>query len=314
MTVAVFFLPSWLTAQSIIVAYSTGDSAAIVDPTALRVLATIPTGNAHEIAVTRDGRMVFLGSTGRRDSLGPASIAVVDVASRSVARRLRIPMCAGLHDIRLSRDETILWVACGEMRTILGVSTVDGVERERWDTHADGSWMLTSTPDDRKLYVPNLEGTSVSIIDRIARTVRVSRLGGAMLGAAVTPDGREAWLTNADSSIVTILDVSRDSVIAAFRSSGRGPVRVQFTPDGARAVLSNDGSRDVTIMDARARQRLHSVALDAAPKVLAVSPDGTRAVVSHPAARKIAVIDVVRGRLIGYVPVTGVADGVGWTR
>lgn len=299
-------------AQSIIVAYSAGDSAAIVDVATSRVTATIPTLNAHELAVSRDGRTVFLGTTARRDSTTPASIAVVDVTTRSVVRRLPMPPCVGLHDIRLSRDDALLWVACGRMRSVVGISTATGEARERWDTHADGSWMLTSTPDDRKLYVPNLEGASVSIIDRITGTVRVSRLGGPMLGAAVSPDGREAWLSNADSSVITILDVASDNVIATLRTTARGPVRLKFTRDGTRVVASNDGSRDVTVMDARSRRVLHTIALDAAPKVLDVSPDGTRAVVSHPDARKIAIIDIERGRLIGYVAVSGVPDGVGF--
>ena len=303
-----------LAAQTILVAYSTGDSAAIVDANTRRVVATIPTLNAHEIAVSTDGRTVFLGTTARLDSATPASIAVVDVRSRSVVRRLRIPACTGLHDIRLSRGNAMLWVACGRMRTILGVSTSTGEERERWDTHADGSWMLTSSPDDGKLYVPNLEGASVSIIDRGTRRVHVMPTGGPMLGAAVSPNGREVWLSNADSNVVTILDVATDSVIGRFTTSSRGPVRLRFTPDGRRVVVSNDGSRDVTVLDARTRRTLHTVTLDAAPKVLDVSRDGKRAVVSHPDARKIAIIDLERGRLLGYVPVGGVPDGVGFVR
>ena len=299
--------------QSIIVAYSAGDSAAIVDGATLRVVATLPAANAHEVAVTKDGTRVYLGTTARIDSAS-ATVAVVDVAGRAVAQRLRIGECQGLHDVRLSRDDSLLWVACGRARVILGVSTATGEVRERRMTGADGSWMLTSTPDDRKLYVPNLEGASVSIIDRIAGSTRVIRLGGPMLGASVSPDGREAWLSNADSSVITILGVDSDSVLAAFRSPRRRPVRLKFTPDGERVVISHDGSRDVTVMNARTRRVLHVIQLDAPPKVLDVSSDGTRAVVSQPDARKIAVLDIGRGALIAYVPVNGVPDGVGFVR
>jgi DNA-binding beta-propeller fold protein YncE len=305
--------PSPSAPQSIIVAYSSGDSAAIVDGNTLRVVATLPTFNAHELAVTKDGARVFLGTTARVDSAS-ATITVVDVARRAVHQQLRIGDCSGLHDVRLSRDDSLLWIACGRQRLILGVSTATGDVRERWTTDADGSWMLTSTPDDRKLYVPNLEGASVSIVDRAARSVRTLPLGGAMLGAAVSPNGREAWVSNADSNVITILDVRRDSVLAAFQSGGRAPVRLKFTPDGARVVVSHDRSRDVTVMDARTRRVLHVIPLDAAPKVLDVSADGRRAVVSQPEARKIAIVDIERGVLVAYVPVNGVPDGVGFVR
>lgn len=301
------------TAQPIIVALSSGDSAAIVDGSTLRVVATIPALNAHELAVAKDGARVYLGTTARVDSTS-ATIAVVDVARRSVERRLRIGACPGLHDVRLSRGDSLLWVACGRASVVLGVSTATGDVRERWTTGADGSWMLTSSADDRKLYVPNLEGASISIVDRVGGSTRVIRAGGAMLGAAVSPDGREAWVSNADSSVITILDVRSDSVLAAFRAPGRRPVRLKFTPDGGRVVISHDGSRDVTVMDARTRRVIHVIQLDAPPKVLDVSADGRRAVVSQPEARKLAVVDIERGTLVGYVPVNGVPDGVGFLR
>jgi DNA-binding beta-propeller fold protein YncE len=194
------------------------------------------------------------------------------------------------------------------------VSTLAGEVRERWRTGVDGGWMLTSTPDDRKLYIPNLEGASVSIVDRSTGSVRTLRLGGPMLGAAVSPNGREAWVSNAESSVITILDVASDSVRAAFQSAGRRPVRLKFTPDGARVVISHDGSKDVAVMDAQTRRVLRVIQLDAAPKVLDVSSDGRRAVVSHPDARKIAIVDIERGAVIAYVPVNGVPDGVGFVR
>jgi DNA-binding beta-propeller fold protein YncE len=300
-------------AQSIVVAYSSGDSAAIVDGTTLRVVATLPALNAHELAVTKDGARVYLGTRARIDSTSE-TIAVVDVARRAIARRLRIGACRGLHDVRLSRDDSLLWVACARDSVVLGVSTLTGAVRERWRTGVDGGWMLTSTPDDRKLYIPNLEGASVSIVDRRTGSVRTLRLGGPMLGAAVSPNGREAWVSNADSSVITILDVASDSVRAALQSAGRRPVRLKFTPDGARVVISHDGSKDVAVMDAQTRRVLRVIQLDAAPKVLDVSSDGRRAVVSQPDARKIAVVDIERGAVIAYVPVNGVPDGVGFVR
>jgi DNA-binding beta-propeller fold protein YncE/predicted TIM-barrel fold metal-dependent hydrolase len=299
--------------QSVIVAYSSGDSAAIVDGNTFRVVATLPARNAHEVAVTKDGARVYLGTTARVDSTS-ATIAVIDIGRRAVAQRLRIGDCRGLHDVRLSRDDSLLWVACARVPVVLGVSAATGEVRERWTTGVDGGWMLTSAPDDRKLYVANLEGASVSIVDRAARSIRTLRLGGPMLGAAVSPDGREAWVSNADSSVITILDVRSDSVLAAFQSGGRGPVRLKFTPEGARVVISHDGSTDVTVMDARTRSVLRVIRLDAAPKVLDVSSDGRRAVVSQPDARKIAIVDIERGVVLAYVAVNGVPDGVAFVR
>jgi DNA-binding beta-propeller fold protein YncE len=121
-------------------------------------------------------------------------------------------------------------------------------------------------------------------------------------------------VSNADSNVITILDVATDSVRAAFQSGGRRPVRLKFTPDGALVVISHDGSRDVTVMDARTRRVLRVIQLDASPKVLDVSADGRRAVVSQPDARKIAIVDLERGVLVAYVAVNGVPDGVGFVR
>jgi hypothetical protein len=61
--------------------------------------------------------------------------------------------------------------------------------RRHWKLDQEGAWMLSGTPDERKLYAANLEGKSVSVI----RMRQFSFWACYLLARRVT--NRHAWAT-----------------------------------------------------------------------------------------------------------------------
>jgi YVTN family beta-propeller protein len=62
----------------------------------------------------------------------------------------------------------------------------------------------------------------------------------------ITPDGTTAYVVNAKSSSVSVIDTGTNTVKATV-AVGTKPQRVAITPDGASAYVPNAGSNSVSV-------------------------------------------------------------------
>jgi DNA-binding beta-propeller fold protein YncE len=172
--------------------------------------------------------------------------------------------------------------------------------------------MLVVTPDDRKIYTANLEGKSVSIIDRDAKSVRSIPFESGQIGIDASPDGREIWVHHIEKAQLSVIDVATERVTATFGSGGQGAGRVKFTPDGKHVLVAQSGSRNLVVFEAASRRLVKSIALSAAPKILTVSPDGKRAFLTSPPADRTLVVDLASMQEVATFPTGKAPDGIAW--
>jgi YVTN family beta-propeller protein len=285
----------------------------IVDAATGREVGRLATGEGpHEVAVSPDGRLAYVANCGTGGGKpGPSTITVVDVAKRSVRATLDIAP-HNPHDLKVSRDGKSLWVTSASKRALVEVDAATGAVRKVWEHGQVGGWMLTSTPDDRKLYAANYEGGSVSIVDRSRGTVRTIPLAEGEMGIDVSPDGRELWVSNASTGGVTVFDTRTDAVLATFSTGGKGPLRLKFTPDGRRVLMPHDDDKTLVVVDAARRAVVARVALPAAPKVLAVSGDGATAYLSNPDDDGATAVDLRTLTIAARLPAVKKPDGIAW--
>ena len=88
-------------------------------------------------------------------------------------------------------------------------------------------------------------------------------------GLALTPDGRELWVTSLLDDCVNIYDVAARKFVGKV-PTGPGPNWLAFTPDGKYLAVSNADSDDVSIIDVKARHEVNRVKVGKVPKRLAV--------------------------------------------
>jgi len=70
-----------------------------------------------------------------------------------------------------------------------------------------------------------------------------------------TPDGRQAWVSNAQSNSVSVFDAKTRKLVATMEV-GAVPVGIQMTPDGGRAFVANTNANQVTVFDVPGRKIL----------------------------------------------------------
>lgn len=138
--------------------------------------------------------------------------------------------------------------------------------------------VLTITSDGRTAYQTMrwLNGVLVldlqqhKAVDRIAfETPDFASEGKDAHGPALTPDGRELWLTTQTSDDVAVIQTSDRKLLQRI-AVGDDPNWIAFTPDGGQAVVSNTGSNSISIIDVARRQMTATLPVGQAPKRLAV--------------------------------------------
>jgi TolB protein len=296
----------------LLVSLSGEDRIALVNAISGERVATFPAaGGPHEIAVSSDGRTAYVANPGSGPGGKPGRhISVVDLTTRAVTANLDLGTYEQPHDIRVSRDGSRIWVAVAPSRAVLELDARTGTTMKAWLTDADGGWFVAVTPDDGKIYVPHLEGKSVTSIDRVIGRRQTVVSGGAQSGIDISPDGREAWVIEHERRRINVIATGSDTVVAQVALPSPVFGRLRFTPDGRRVVVVQ-GCR-LAIVDAAARRYVAAMDMPAEGKVTALAPDGARAAVSNPAVDTVTIVDLAAARVASSFSVGKTPDGVFW--
>ena len=271
----------------------------IVDEATLRTVASLNTGKTpHEVRVAPDGRTAYVVSG--------SMITAIDLASRTVKRTFDLGEFAA-HDVRVSRDGRRLWAACARMQTVLELDTESGAVLNRHRTNRDGAWFVEVNRDETKLYTPNLEGTSVSVITPRTGQVKVLPLDYRAYGIDITPDGQQVLVSGRG---VAVIDTSSDTVARTIATTPPDTGRLRITPDGLRVVVAMEKS--VAVFEIASGRLIRETPLPASPKVMALSGDGRRAYLTNPADHSATIVDLDAGRVVTTVKTGQRPDGIAW--
>ena len=285
----------------LLIAYMDESRVAVVDGSTYQTLATLETGkNPHEVRVSPDGRRAYVAA-GR-------FITAIDVKGRAVKATFDLGTYSA-HDIRVSRDGRRIWAACARAQAILELDAETGEILKEYKTEREGSWFVEITPDERKIYTPNLEGKSVSVIDRATGKVKTIGFEDPVYGIDITRDGRQVWVSGRD---LAVIDTATDEVTGRVKTSESATGRIRLTSDGKRAVVAL--SKTLAVIDVKTRRLVSEIKLGSSPKVLTLSGDDRRAFLTNPADNSVSVVDIGAGKLLTTFQTGKQPDGIGWAK
>jgi YVTN family beta-propeller protein len=126
-------------------------------------------------------------------------------------------------------------------------------------------------------------------------------VGANPKGVAVTPDGKTAYVTNADpgsalapsGDSVSTIDVKTRTKHPTDIPVGPLPLRVDITADGKTAFVTNNGSDSVSTIEVKTRTKhAADIPVGTDPTGVAVTPDGKTAFVTNQNSGTVSTIDV----------------------
>jgi YVTN family beta-propeller protein len=254
----------------------------VVDPIALRVVATIPVGKRPRgVRASPDGRTVFVALSG-----SPMGGPGIDDS--------KLPPPERQHD-----GIGVIDVHSGRLVRVLN----GGTDPEQFAIAADGN----------RMFVANEDAGQVTVLDihsgAILKTIDV---GGEPEGVDLAPDGRFVYVTSEADNKVFVIDTERLEV-AHIINVGPRPRSTALLPDGSRALVSAENEPAVYTIDTASHGILKKTGLDAGlkPMGLIASPDSKYVYVTTGRGGTLLRIDAASCTVAGSLPVGERPWGVG---
>ncbi len=144
-----------------------------------------------------------------------------------------------------------------------------------------GPWDLVASPDGKSLYVLNVDGAQISVVDvasaKVARTIGLSL---KPTGLALSPDGATLYVTCATpEGTVHVIDVASGKAKETV-SVGHGATSPTVSPNGKHLYVCNRFEDDVAVIDLKTKKVVNVPAVRE-PIDAAVTPDGATLFVSN---------------------------------
>jgi YVTN family beta-propeller protein len=189
-------------------------SITIIDPQTLKIVGSVPTGQAesHMLAISVDGRFGYTAN------VGPGTVSVLDLAGRKTLAV--IPVAAHVQRISVTPDNRWVFTADAEKPRLAVIDTTNN-KVDRWIDLPGKGYGTAPTPDGKWLLVAVPEANAVTVVSlvtlQVVNTIKVAKAPQEVL---VRPDGRVAYVSCAGSNQVAVIQITDWSV--KLIDAGRG--------------------------------------------------------------------------------------------
>jgi YVTN family beta-propeller protein len=248
-----------ITAPRLVVVNRGASTLSIIDPTEMKVLATVPTGSdPHEVVLTADGTTAIVSNYGAQTP--GSSFSIIDIATRKETKRVDLLPLMRPHGLVEVGGK--IYFTAEVNRTIgrfdLATNKVDWL----MGTGQDASHMLALNADQKKIYTTNVASDSVTAFELTNIPPAQSKISQIAVGKQpeaidISPNGKEVWVgLNVDAAI-DVIDTASKKVVESIKL-GERPYRVRFTPDGKFLVATMTNSKELIVIDTATRNHIRS--------------------------------------------------------
>jgi DNA-binding beta-propeller fold protein YncE len=182
----------------------------IIDPVALKIIGTIPTGEpeSHMLAVTHDGKRGYTAN------VSTGTVSVLDLEGRKLLAT--IPVAGKTQRISLSPDDRWAFTSDQTKAQLIVIDTKTDEIAERIDL-PDFGYGTACTPDGKSLLVCCGLG-DVAVVDLEAKkVVRTLQLPRAPQEILIRPDGAVAYVSCDASAKIGVIDLKEWKVAALIQ-------------------------------------------------------------------------------------------------
>lgn len=323
--------PTPMEGAKVYVAEEDTGSVAVIDARSNRVLKDISlekTVNGmtmmfmpHNVQVAPDGKSVWVTAPAMDHSHGgpepDEEVVIIDPTTDTIARRVVLGPGLHLAHVVLDAASRFAYVSANEANKIFQIDAASHVVTKTFDLGADHKPHGMRVCGD-SVFVANMDGKSISIIDPSAGSISDVPLGGIAVQVACTMDGKFAFASLYDTREVIRFDRATGAIARiALPADAQGPVQLYPMPDSHRLLVCDQG----LLMNRPASNRLFEIDIAKASVTatiqvgngahgVVVSEDGAWAYVTNTTDNSLSVVDTAARRVQATIPVGRAPNGV----
>ncbi len=219
-----------------------------------------------------------------------------------------IPTSRRPRDMEFNKDQTLLYVACGDddvidVIDVASLKVVDGIPT------GPSPEEFSFSSDFTHLYVSNEEDSTLEIIELASMiTVHDVSTGAEPEGVLATPDGKFVYVTSEVADMVHVVD----TITGAVKKNiivGTRPRRFIMTPDSRELWVSAELSSEIYVIDRDLHEVIDILTFlppgfrpeDVTPVGMEITKDGKTAFLTLGRANHLAIIDVDSRKIEKYI-------------
>lgn len=270
----------------------------------------------HEVTISPDQARAALTNYG--DQTPGSTISILNLKERKVEKVIDLEPYERPHGIQWFRDGKRVIVSVEAQQAVAIVDFEKGAVTETIKTNQRVSHMVELSPDERRVYVPNIGSGSLSVLHipdkKIIKTIAT---GEGAEGITLANGGSEIWVSNRADNTLSVIDAASLKVTETLRSSSF-PIRAESSPNGEWVAVSNALSSEITVFDAGSRKLVTRVSTktesgeNGMPIGLIFSSDSSRLFVANSEARQVVVIDTGNWTVIDRFKTGETPDGIAY--
>lgn len=230
-------------------------------------------GHPNNIAISKDGRRVFVGIVA-----DPGAVEVVDTASLKSIKSVAVK--GGVHNTYMTPDGKFLVAGSvvGKILTVIDAQSLQPV----WELPFDSgvrpiAFEMGNDGSTSRMFVQlsGLHGFAVVNFKTHKVVARIKLPGEPMGGTAqagapshgigVSPDGKTLWVNSSLANAVFAYSLP-DLKVLGYVRTGEVPDWLTFTPDGTKLYVANSGANSVSVIDTTTRKQVAVILVGEVPK------------------------------------------------
>jgi len=197
--------------------------------------------------------------------------------------------------LRCPRPRAFLLVA---LLLSLGVLAACSSERQQSAAGPRSSDNIVLAADGKTVFTVNADAGTVTKADaRSGKVLKETAVGRFPQQAALSPDGRELYVTCRDTDKIDIMRTKDLTISGTIDAGGIEPFGIAVSPDGKRLYVSNDRSGTVSVIDRASRKTEAAIPVGERPRALALTADGAKLYVGLYLKAGIAVVDTASAKV-----------------
>jgi YVTN family beta-propeller protein len=284
-----------------------------VDPATGKIDGTVPTGEGpHEIELSSDGKLAFIGNYGSQTPGN--SLSIVDVKAKKELRRIDLGELKRPHGLAFNGGK-LYFTSEASQRVARFDPKTDRIDWQ-FETGQTTTHMVLASRDGSTLFTANIGSNNIGVLERAANgewKQTLVAVGAGPEGMDLSPNGKELWVAHSRDGGISVVGTQSKQVIHTFDAKTQRSNRLKFSHDGKSILVSDLTGGELVVFDVASRTEKARIKLGKVPTGILIAPDG-HAYVACSGENHVAVVDLKTFKVVKTIS-TGVSpDGMVWVK